>query len=601
MDLKSTLAVLVLFAAWISSADATTYFVSPTGVDTNPGTLSRPFRTISRAAAVMRPGDTCYVRTGVYRETVRPARSGERGRPIRFAAYRNEPVVVTGADPIRGWMLDSGQTYRASAQWGFNQLFVDGRMMVCARWPNTGLDPMRQTWAEAGQGTTANRIVDPKLPSADLTGALAHILPGAHWVTWTRPVRQYDPAARSFGFQGNWSQDWAHAVQQGTLYFLENHRALLDAPGEWYLDADARTVYLIPPQGGNPNNHRVEAKRRELAFDLAGRSYVYVDRFRIFAASISMDGSAYCRVTGCHLRYASHFTACEGWGTPQHRNSGVVISGHDNELSNSSVVYSAGNGVTLLGANNRVVNCLIRNVNYAAVDCGAIWAEGTGNVIRSNTLCDTGRSVIVHRTMKAGRIEYNNMYNAGLLTTDLGMTYCFQTDGQGTMIAYNWVHHNMARSVGVGIYIDNGSSNHIIHHNVCWSNPDSGIRLNTPSHNNLVYHNTVIQNGNSLGYWGPNDNKDQAGCQVVNNIFTDQVSVGTSIDMHHNFQGKDPKLVDPAALNFRLRPDSPCRGAGVRIEGITAAPFGPSADLGAYEAGMPYWRPGHTWGNPPVF
>jgi len=549
----------------------------------------------------MRPGDVCYVRAGVYRETVRPARSGQKGLPIRFMAYRNERVVVTGADPVAGWVLDRGKTYRARAQWTFNQLFVDGRMMVCARWPNTDLDPMRQTWAVAGPGTTANTISDPKLPSISLTGASAHILPGAHWVTWTRPVKQYDPTAHSFGIDANWGQDWAHAVQQGTRYFLENHPALLDAPGEWYLDSGAQTVYLITPQGDSPNGHRVEAKRRYLAFDLSSRSFIEVHGFCIFAASVSMANSAYCVVSNCHLRYASHFTACEGWGTPQHHNSGILISGHDNELSRSSVVYSAGNGVTLLGRNNRVVDCLIRNVNYAAVDCGAIWAEGTGNIIKGNTLHDTGRSVIVHRAMKAGRIEYNNMFNAGLLTTDLGSTYCYQTDGEGTIIAYNWVHHNRAESVGVGIYIDNGSSNHVIHHNVCWSNPDSGIRLNTPSHNNLVYHNTVIRNGNSLHYWGPNDEKDQSGCKVVNNIFTDLVAVGTGIDIHHNFQGKDPKLVDVANADFRLRPDSPCRGAGVRIEGITSAPTGSAADLGAYEAGAPRWKPGHTWGEPPVF
>jgi hypothetical protein len=53
-----------------------------------------------------------------------------------------------------------------------------------------------------------------------------------------------------------------------------------------------------------------------------------------------------------------------------------------------------------------VTNCFIRNVDYAAVDCGAIRAIGRGHVILHNTL-----------------------YNPGLLTADLGCTYCFDTDG----------------------------------------------------------------------------------------------------------------------------------------------------------------------------
>lgn len=597
------LAVIISAVRSAPMGDGAVYFVSPSGSDSNPGTLFKPFRTIQKAASIMRPGDICYVRAGIYRETVRPASSGEPGRPITFAAYRNEAVVITGADPIQGWQPYKGAIYSAQAPFQFQQLFLDGQMMVLARWPNTSLDPMQQTWAVAARGTTANSIADPKLPKIDLTGATAHILPGAHWVTWTRPVKQFDltKTAPSFTFDGNWNQDWAHAVQAGTKYFLEGSLALLDSPGEWFLDPQTKTVYLWTPQGDNPNGHRIEARRREFAFNLSSRSYINVHGFRIFSASINMQNAKNCVVSNCHVRYASHFTKCEGWGTPQHTNSGIIISGSNNELRNCSVVYSAGNGVTLLGANNKIVNCLIRNVNYAAVDCGAVWAEGTGNVISHCTLYNAGRSLIVHRAMKAGRIEYNNMFNAGLLTTDLGITYCYGTDGAGTVIAYNWVHHNKAASVGVGIYIDNGSSNHLIHHNVCWANPDSGIRLNTPSRNNLVYHNTVIQNGNSLGYWGPNNQRDQSGCKAVNNIFTDRVDLGDGIEFHHNFAGKDPGIVDLTTADFRLKPNSPCRGAGIKIEGITTYPKGDRADLGAYETGAPFWKPGHTWGEPPIF
>jgi len=594
-------------AAWLAAAlvalaapcaQAKTYFVATGGSDANPGAAERPFRSIQRAAKVMQPGDTCLVRGGLYRETVRPARSGEEGKPITFAAYGGESVVVSGADPISGWRPWEGHIYSAQTDLVFEQLFVDGRMMNLARWPNAPLDPMRPAWAVAGKGTGANRIVDPKLPEADLNGAVMHILPGAHWVSWTRPIREYDARAHAFQFDGNWNQDPAHAVREGSLYYLAGAPALLDAPGEWCLDGRSE-VKLWTPESDDPSRRRVEVKRRDLAFDLGGRAHVNLQGFRIFAATISLADAEHCRVAQCHLRHASHFAQCDGWGTQIH--SGVLISGHDNEFRECSVVYSAGNGVALLGEHNAVRNCLIRNVDYMAVDCGAIWAEGARNVIVGNTLCEAGRSALVHRTLKASLIAYNDMYHAGLLTSDLGITYCYATDGAGTVIAYNRVHHNQARATGVGIYIDNASSNFIIHHNVSYSNPDSGIRLNTPSHDNLVFNNTVVSSGNSLGYWGAEDNKDQAGCRVVNNIFTDAVTTGDGIEVSHNFLGKDPGFVNANEADFRLLPGSPCVGAGMALPGITRRPGGKAPDLGAFEFGRPAWTAGHDWGEPPVF
>jgi hypothetical protein len=550
---------------------------------------------------MMGPGDTCLVRAGVYRETVRPARSGEAGMPITFAAYPDEAVVINGADPISGWKASDGHIYEVPTDWTFDQLFVDGTMMNLACWPNTPTDPMHPTWAVAGAGTGPNLIVDPHLPDCNLDGAIIHILPGAHWVSWTRPIKEYAAAAHSLKFESSWGQDWAHVVNAGSRYRLTGAPALLDFPGEWYLDGARKVVRLWTPRGDNPRKHRVEVKRRELAFDLSQRHHIRLEGFRIFSSSISLVEASHCLLRKCHLRYVSHFTDCEGWGTRYQTTSGVIVSGHDNEVRACSVVYSAGNGITLRGENNIVRNCLVRNMDYMAVDCCAIWAEGEGNIVTHNTLCETGRSVLVHRTLKNGRIEYNDMYLAGLLTSDLGITYCYIADGAGTVIAHNLVHSNRAESTGIGIYIDNGSSNFIIHHNVCWDNPDSGIRLNTPSHNNLVCNNTVVNNGNSVNYWGGEKNKDQAGCRMINNIFTDEVRTGDGIEVNHNFVGKKPGFMNPGKDDFRLRKDSPCVGAGVPIPGITRPLAGETPDLGAYEHGVPPWTAGHDWGEPPIF
>lgn len=57
---------LILAALGIQCSTAATFHVAPTGVDTNPGTATKPFRQIRKALAVLAPGDTVYVENGSY-------------------------------------------------------------------------------------------------------------------------------------------------------------------------------------------------------------------------------------------------------------------------------------------------------------------------------------------------------------------------------------------------------------------------------------------------------------------------------------------------------------------------------------------------------
>ena len=581
-------------------AHATDYFVSTSGSDDAAGSQETPFRTIQRAADVMQAGDTCFVHEGTYRETVQPANAGQTDNPITFRAVEGESVVVSGADPIENWTAASDGRYSAPVDRDFEQLLVDGVMMPEARWPNMDAGTVWPTWAKADAGSDTSGLVDSDLPDGDLTGARIHVLPGRYWVSWMRPVKGLESGdnGRKVLFDGSWQQNPAYEIREGTKYYVFGAASLLDAPGEWCRDDRAGTVTLIPPSGDNPNTHRVAAKRRDFAFDLRGKSNVVLDGFRISTATIHLGDAENCVVENCHLRYPTHFTNPEAWSIP---DSGIIVSGKNNTIRNCSIQFSAGNGITLDGENNTVSNCLIRFADYMATDCGAIFARGHGNVIEHNTLCNTGRSVLLHRALKAGRIEYNDIFNAGILTTDLGSTYCYDTDGEETVIAYNWVHDNKAEHVGVGIYIDNGSKNFRIHHNVSWNNPDSGIRLNTPSYNNLVYNNTVLDNGNSLSYWGPDGEKRQSGCRAINNIFTDKVQLGDGIEVSHNYEGEEPGIKSMKTQDFRLRDGSPCINAGTAIDGITDGYVGDAPDIGAYETGAPAWKPGHDWGEPPEF
>ena len=149
-----------LFASFLgvvlvcSAVNGATYYVVTGGSDNNDGaSLASPFQTIQRAADRMVAGDSCYIRGGVYRETLKPKASGTREAPIVFAPYRSEAVTISGADVIEHWTKHSGKIYRAPMAWdlgmGYNQVFVDGRLMVQARFPkmtasNTLLDLRRR-------------------------------------------------------------------------------------------------------------------------------------------------------------------------------------------------------------------------------------------------------------------------------------------------------------------------------------------------------------------------------------------------------------------------------------------------------------------------
>ena len=75
----------------------------PQASDDGPGTLDRPWKTIAKAAASIKPGDTVRVHSGVYREHVVIKTDGTADVPIRFEAAPLENVVVTGADLVTDW------------------------------------------------------------------------------------------------------------------------------------------------------------------------------------------------------------------------------------------------------------------------------------------------------------------------------------------------------------------------------------------------------------------------------------------------------------------------------------------------------------------
>lgn len=59
------IAVFIQFVS-VLSASATDYYVSNSGDDADSGTISDPFKTVSKLLDIVQPGDIGYIRGGTY-------------------------------------------------------------------------------------------------------------------------------------------------------------------------------------------------------------------------------------------------------------------------------------------------------------------------------------------------------------------------------------------------------------------------------------------------------------------------------------------------------------------------------------------------------
>src|SRR5579864_4080172 len=86
--------MLICLCLGAAGAQATTYYVSPSGSDTNPGTQAAPFRQIRAAIAKVKPGDTVSIADGSYLGFDVNSINGTAAAPITIQAQGNNAVVT---------------------------------------------------------------------------------------------------------------------------------------------------------------------------------------------------------------------------------------------------------------------------------------------------------------------------------------------------------------------------------------------------------------------------------------------------------------------------------------------------------------------------
>jgi len=630
-------AAVSVFLLVTAPAAAAEYYVAPDGNDSHPGTRDRPLRTIQKAADRLRPGDTCIVRGGTYRETVRLKASGTETAPIRIMAMPGETVVLSGADPLDlTWQKAEGAIYRARTDKRFHQLFLDGRMMVEARWPNQRFPDQvweKATWADAGEGSAYGLMVDAALAATgiDFTGCAATLNVGS-FRTYRRLVRNHAAGRDRFEYR---KEMGAHVPSKRRWagfdhYWLLGPLAALDAPGEWHLDRETGVLHLWPSDGASPAGARVTVKQRDYAVEAEKADHLVLAGFHFLAATFRLEKCNHCIVRNCHLRYPA-------WPAGLEPPAETLIFGTRNAVRDSSSVFGDGSAVTVQGEHNRVENCLFHDFDFTALGRGhAVGMAGSAcSTARHCTVYHFGSSEGICAAGKGpSEVAYNYVHHGGLCQSDGALIQCSGIRQAGTAIHHNWVHgHNAFNWGGNGIRGDDLTRDLLVHHNVVWNCSQKAIIVK--GDRNRVYGNTCV--GNPLidlllwssptprkafrpSQWDHLLKQQNVHSEAFNNVapvLTGQMphEIRRAKAIHppagtlsHNYQppqsmlldpkqlttrDDEPLLVDPARCDFRPKKGSPLIDAGRVIPGITDGFKGKAPDIGAYEYGAERWVPGY--------
>ena len=423
-------------------------------------------------------------------------------------------------------------------------------------------------------------------------------------------------------------------LQVGDRYFVENVRAELDSPGEWYLDTVEGRLYYWPREPLQAETEVIApvVKRLiEVSADVDKGERVEHLRF----AGLTVEDTDYLPDDGCAgwglgNQGVMHLVGVRSCGVERcrFRNIGraavCLDGGEGNRVVGNDVVGSAEGGILLLNsAGNEVSDNYIHDCGLVYKHIGGVVLQGAGaseNTIAHNLIHEMSRYGISLKNA-GGRnvIEYNELYDLNTETYDTGGIEVTQHDKDfrsGSTIRFNLVRDVVGYSsdkgrpvyLSWGIYLDSFAGGYDVHHNVTVSNHNGGIMLQGGK-DNRVWNNIFVDSERVQGYisnfarnstglalernifcWAAPDARlfatgalDENVVRVDNNLYYaggNDVLLGSGetfakwqergFDTHSLLA--DPGFVRPAEDDYSLRPDSPALKLG--FEPIDTTPIG---------------------------
>lgn len=621
---------------------AAEYHVSPSkGNDRNNGSKLSPFQTIEKAAEVLKPGDTCWLRNGRYQTTTQLSDlHGAPEHPITFKVWPGERALMDGTVVLpQKWTKWKNGIYKMRLNEPVWQLFSGSKLVYVARWPNASFEDgsiwrmeecMRFTDRTFTKGTfsgkTTDGIICDRNPKAhdngsddegavklkvrehvnqttlaetnvDFTGAVA-VLNLGHWLTWSRPITHHRAG-----------QDWFEYDKTGTRMskYVAYHilgLPALDRPNEWWYDAESKTAYFRATNDRKPNQLPISGKVRDFSLKLSDCSHLVFQGLEFFASTFSMIECKGVVLEDCSLDYPSthKFMLGEfGWfyetsddpdDKRKHRyKSRANVMTHilnqgdgpfGNIIRNCEIAFANSPAIYIDSPGSVLENCYIHDIEWDVNSSGGSGSvpAGRGAIIRGNTIHSGGNSEGI-RPGPGSTVEFNRLWNMGNLQHD-GSAINIGTGSQiGTLVRYNWVHDTNRQGIRFDSTTSRMGSDGCVHHNVVFNLGHGGSKFKGDHHLlfNNTFHDSFFAVPNGYGNTPPH-NKHTLVC----NTLADTMVAWSTRNPDEKLNARQQRNVTGnGTINAHLRDPAnldfrPAPGSEIIDAGITISEF-PGPDI----------------------
>ena len=401
------LGILLALSSTLEAADETApdslvspnLYVAPDGDDHNPGSIDKPFATLTRARDVVRQRKShipkpinILVRGGTYYLpeplVFQPEDSGTLLQPITYAAFPGEAPTLSGGVKLDvQWEPYQNGIVKCEVPSGmeFDQLFVDGRRQIRARYPNYDPEnPLMQGrgYVNATGGRGGEFFYDPEtftnktwaLPAE----AVVHIFPTNYWYNvqyWVKDIDR-DRHAVILG-EGGWQKRGLkspNSFSKSSRFYIENVFEELDAPGEWYLDRGESVLFYKPAPEVDLAGAKLEVSQRKRLVEFRGTRQQPVRHIRLSGF----------RFTHTKTTFLDEFEAPStgDWGI--HRGGALFFEGaEDCGVENSFFDALGGNAVFVSNHNRRI---RIYGNTFTNIGDSAVCLVGKSHVDFNNHL-----------------------------------------------------------------------------------------------------------------------------------------------------------------------------------------------------------------------